>query len=98
MKSRIMGIDYGNVRTGIAISDLLGITAQGLETIEHGSNIKFLLNRIGEIIEEYSIEKIIIGYPLNMNNTKGTRVKETDLFIAKLKNRFNIEVITIGQE
>lgn len=97
MKNRIMGLDYGEVRTGVAISDLLGITAQGLESIAHGNNEKMLLNRIGEIIAEYEIEKIVIGYPLNMNATKGPRAEKTDKFIEKLKNRFEIEVIKIDE-
>ena len=97
MKNRIIGIDYGDARTGIAISDMLGLTAQGLETIEHGSNEKMLLNRIAEIIEEYNIEKIVIGYPINMNFTKGPRAEKTDKFIEKLKNRFNFEVIKIDE-
>ena len=97
MKNRIMGLDYGEARTGVAISDLLGITAQGLESIAHGNNEKMLLNRIGEIITEYPIEKIVIGYPLNMNATKGPRAEKTDKFIEKLKNRFKIEVIKMDE-
>lgn len=97
MKNRIMGLDYGEARTGVAISDLLGITAQGLESIAHGNNEKMLLNRIGEIITEYQVEKIVIGYPLNMNATKGPRAEKTDKFIEKLKNRFKIEVIKIDE-
>ena len=97
MKTRIMSIDYGDVRTGIAISDLLGITAQGLESIEHGNNEKKLLNRIAEIILEYEIGKIVIGYPLNMNSSKGPRVEKTDKFITKLENRFKLEVIKIDE-
>ena len=97
MKNRILGLDYGEARTGVAISDLLGITAQGLESIAHGNNEKMLLNRIGEIITEYQIEKIVIGYPLNMNATKGPRAEKTDKFIEKLKNRFKIDVIKIDE-
>ena len=97
MKSRIMGIDYGDVRTGIAISDLLGITAQGLESINHGNNEKMLLNRIAEIITEYEIGKIVIGYPLNMNASKGPRAEKTDKLIAKLENRFKLEVIKMDE-
>ena len=97
MKSRIIGIDYGDARTGIAVSDPLGITAQGLETVAHGPNEKMLMNRISEIISEYDIQKIVIGYPLNMNNTKGPRVEKTDKFIEKLKNRFHLEVIKIDE-
>jgi putative Holliday junction resolvase len=94
---RIMGLDYGEARTGVAMSDLLGITAQGVESIEHGENEKKLLNRLDEIIKEYKVEKIVIGYPLNMNATKGPRVEKTDKFIEKLSNRFHLEIIKIDE-
>lgn len=94
---RILGVDYGDVRTGIAISDALGITAQGLESIEHKDSEKKLLSRIEAIIKEYNIEKIVIGYPVNMNATKGPRVEKTDKFIEKLIQRFNLEVIKIDE-
>lgn len=97
MKNRIMGIDYGEARTGIAVSDLLGFTAQGIETIEHGANEKKLLNRISELISEYHIEKIVIGYPFNMNFTKGPRAEKTDRLIEKLINHFHIEVIKMDE-
>ena len=58
---------------------------------------KKLLNRIAEIIKEYQIEKIVIGYPLNMNNTKGPRAEKTDKFIEKLKSRFGLEVIKMDE-
>ena len=94
---RVMGLDYGQARTGVALSDMLGITAQGLESIEHGTNEKKLLNRLEEIIKEYNVEKIVIGYPLNMNFSKGPRVEKTEKFIEKLKNRFHLEVIKIDE-
>ncbi len=94
---RIIGLDYGEARTGVAMSDALGITAQGLESIEHGESEKKLLNRLEEIIKEYNVEKIVIGYPLNMNATKGPRVQKTDKFIEKLVNRFHLEVIKIDE-
>ena len=94
---RVMGLDYGEARTGVALSDMLGITAQGLESIEHGANEKKLLNRLEEIIKEYNVEKIVIGYPLNMNFSKGPRVEKTEKFIEKLKNRFHLEVIKIDE-
>lgn len=94
---RIIGLDYGEARTGVALSDMLGITAQGLESIEHGDSEKKLLNRLDEIINEYKVEKIVIGYPLNMNATKGPRVEKTDKFIEKLKSRFHLEVIKIDE-
>ena len=94
---RIIGLDYGEARTGVAMSDALGITAQGLESIEHGESEKKLLNRLEEIIKEYNVEKIVIGYPLNMNATKGPRVQKTDKFIEKLVNRFHLEAIKIDE-
>lgn len=94
---RVMGLDYGEARTGVALSDMLGITAQGLESIEHGTNEKKLLNRLEEIIKEYNVEKIVIGYPLNMNFSKGPRAEKTEKFIEKLKNRFHLEVIKIDE-
>ena len=94
---RILGLDYGDVRTGVAISDLLGITAQGLESIEHGESTKKLLTRLKEIVNEYKVEKIVIGYPLNMNASKGPRAEKTDKFIQKLKDELNLEVIKIDE-
>ena len=94
---RILGLDYGDARTGVAVSDLLGITAQGVESIKHGENQKILLARIKEIIAEYKVEKIVIGYPLNMNATKGPRAEKTDKFIKKLEDEFKLEVIKIDE-
>ena len=94
---RVLGLDYGEVRTGVAISDQLGILAQGLETIEHNGNDKKLLERIKEIIKEKNIDKIVIGYPLNMNATKGSRIEKTDSFIKKLKDSTKLEIIKIDE-
>lgn len=94
---RILGLDYGEARTGVAISDALGITAQGVESIEHGENIKKLIERLGELIKEYNVEKIVIGYPLNMNATKGPRVQKTDKVIARLEKEFGLEIIKIDE-
>ena len=94
---RILGLDYGDARTGVAISDLLGITAQGLESIKHGDNQKLLISRLKEIITEYKPEKIVIGYPLNMNASKGPRAEKTDKFIRKLEQEFKIEIIKIDE-
>lgn len=94
---RILGLDYGEARTGVAISDALGITAQGVESIEHSENMKKLIERLGELIKEYKVEKIVIGYPLNMNATKGPRAEKTDKFIARLKKEFELEIIKIDE-
>lgn len=87
--SRKLGIDYGKTRTGIAITDELEITAQGLETITSNGNDKIILKRIAELLEIYNIDTFVIGNPLNMNGTESERSKETDEFIHKLKSRFN---------
>ena len=86
---RIMGIDYGEVRTGIAISDELCITAQGLETITSNGNDKVILKRLAELFEQYDVDKIVIGNPINLNGSESERSKETEKFIHKLKSRFN---------
>lgn len=96
--SRILGIDYGKVRTGLAITDALRITAQGLETVKSDGNDKLLLRRIAEIIEEYEVEKIIIGNPINMDGSESKRSIETKDFVHKLKSRFNkIEIISVDE-
>ncbi len=93
LMDRILGIDYGDSRTGIAVSDLMGWTAQGLETITHKGNMKMLLNRIDEIIKEYDIKKIVIGFPRNLNGTIGPRAEKTEEFIKILIDKFGLDVI-----
>ena len=96
--SRIIGIDYGTVRTGIAITDELGITAQGLETIVSNGSDKVILRRLEELIEEYKVDCLVLGNPLNMDGTKGKRAEETELFLHKLKSRFNnMEIILVDE-
>ncbi len=93
---RKLGIDYGDSRVGLAITDLLGITAQGLETIHYNGNDKVLLKRLDEILNEYEIDTFVIGLPINMNGTQSDRVEVTKQFIHKLKckyNKINIETI-----
>ncbi len=85
---RKLGIDYGDSRVGIAISDSLGITAQGLETIHHNGNDKIVLKRLEELFNEYEIDTIVIGMPINMDGTKTDRVEVTQRFIHKLKCKF----------
>ena len=91
---RKLGIDYGDSRVGIAISDALGITAQGLETIHHNGNDKIVLKRLEEIVAEYEIDTFVIGMPYNMNGTLGDRIEVTKKFINKLKCKFNKIKIT----
>lgn len=95
---RILGIDYGEARVGIAITDELKITAQGLETINYNGNDKLLLKKLDEIIEKYDIETIVVGMPLHMNGEKGERAKITENFIHKLKCKYNKIKITSEDE
>lgn len=95
---RILGIDYGDARVGIAITDPLGITAQGLETISYNGNDKVLLKKIDEILEKYEISTFVIGMPYNMDGTKTQRAEKTEAFIHKLKCKYNkIKVETIDE-
>lgn len=86
---RILGIDYGDSRVGIAITDALGITAQGLETIHHKGNDKIVLKRIEEIVAEYEVNTFVIGIPYKLNGDQAERVEITEKFIHKLKCKFN---------
>ena len=86
---RKIGLDYGDSRIGVAITDPLGITVQGLETIHHNGNDKIALKRLEEIFNEYEIDTIVIGMPLNMNGTKTERAEVTEKFIHKLQCKFN---------
>lgn len=86
---RILGIDYGDSRVGIAITDALGLTAQGLETISHKGNDKMVLRRLDEIFSEYEVDTIVIGMPFNMDGTKTFRAEITEKFIHKLKCKYN---------
>ena len=85
---RKLGIDYGDARVGIAITDALNITVQGLETIHHNGNDKIVLKRLEEILGEYEVDTLVIGMPINMNGTKAERVEVTQKFIHKLKCKF----------
>lgn len=86
---RKLGIDYGDARVGLAITDELGITVQGLETIHHKGNDKLVLKRLEDLLEEYKIDTFVIGLPINMDGTKAERVEVTEKFIHKLKCKFN---------
>lgn len=84
---RILGIDYGDVRVGLALSDPLGFTAQGLDTLVINGNDKKFLNGINEIIKKYDVKKVVMGNPKNMDGTaseKSIKVKELIPEIEKL--------------
>ncbi len=92
---RIMGLDYGSVTVGVAISDELLITAQGIETVrrKHETKLRQTLARIDELIKEYAVEKVVLGYPKNMNNTIGERAAKSEEFAEVLRKRTGLEVI-----
>lgn len=92
---RVMGLDFGSRTVGVAVSDPLGITAQGVETITRSDENKLRQTcaRIEELIREYEIETIILGYPKNMNNSVGDRAKKTEEFKTMLERRTGLEVI-----
>ncbi|ABN51394.1 MAG TPA: Holliday junction resolvase RuvX [Hungateiclostridium thermocellum] len=91
---RVLGIDYGDSRIGIAISDPLGWTAQALETITWRSDVEVPLKRISELVEEYGVKTVIVGFPKNMDGTVGARGEKTIEFIDLLQQRIkDIEVI-----
>ncbi len=92
---RILGLDYGSKTVGVAVSDPLLVTAQGVETIFRKSpgRLRQTLARIQELVTEYEVEKIVLGYPKNMNNTEGERCEKTKQFQQMLERRTGLEVI-----
>lgn len=90
--ARVMGIDYGDVRIGIAVSDLMGWTAQGVETI-HRKSEEHDFARLAELIQQYEVEKIVLGFPKNMNGTIGPRGELSQQFAEILNEKFGLPVI-----
>ena len=92
---RILGLDYGSKTVGVAVSDPLGLTAQKVETIwrKQENKLRQTLARIEELIAEYEVEKIVLGFPKNMNNTVGERAEKALEFGEMLKKRTRLEVI-----
>ena len=86
---RKLGIDYGEARVGIAITDELNITVQGLETITRNGSDKVILKKLDEIFEKYEVDTIVVGMPFNMNGTMSKRAEITEEFIHKLKCKYN---------
>ena len=86
---RILSIDYGDARTGFAITDELGITAQGLETLHSQGSDRLILKKVDEYLEIYNIDTIVVGMPYNMDGTKSERAELTEKLIHKLKCKYN---------
>lgn len=92
---RIMGLDFGSKTVGVAISDALLITAQGIEIIrrKEENKLRQTLARIEALIVEYEVDEIVLGYPKNMNDTLGERVRLTEEFKEKLERRTGLPVV-----
>ncbi len=92
---RIMGLDFGSKTVGVAVSDPLMVTAQGVEIIrrKEENKLRKTYARIEELVKEYDVEYIVLGYPKNMNNTIGERAEKTEAFMENLKRRTGLEVV-----
>lgn len=90
---RIMGLDVGSKTVGVAVSDALGWTAQGIETVKiDEANGEFGIDRIAELVKEYTITEFVVGYPKNMNNTVGPRGEASENYKKLLEETFSLPV------
>ena len=95
---RKLGIDYGEARVGIAITDELNITVQGLEPIQRNNSDKFILRRLDDILEQYQIDTIVVGLPITLKGNKSERTIKTEEFIHKLKCKYNkLKIETVDE-
>ena len=92
---RILGLDFGSRTCGVAVSDPLGMTAQGLETIvrKEENKLRRTLARIGDLAGEYGAERIVLGMPLHMDGSMGERAEKTLLFKEQLERRLGLPVV-----
>jgi putative Holliday junction resolvase len=89
---KILSIDYGSKRTGVAVCDELGLTAHGIATIVRKNN-KQVLDALARLISDYGVEKIVIGYPLRLDGSHGIQCEKVDRFAEKLEKTFSLPVI-----
>ena len=90
---RIMGLDVASKTVGVAISDPLGFTAQGLEIIQiNEEKGEFGFDRLSELVKEYRVDRFVVGLPKNMNNTSGPRVEASQAYGKRLEELFNLPV------
>ena len=87
----MLGLDVGSKRIGIAVSDLLGITAQGLETLQR-QNKRLDFEKLGRVIQVYEIREIVVGYPLRMSGDEGVQAVKMQRFAEELRERFQLPV------
>ena len=92
---RILGLDFGSKTVGVAVTDALGMTAQGVEIIRRPSPKKMrkTLARIQELVEQYDVEKIVIGYPVMLSGSEGERVEKTKEFAQLVQKRTGKEIV-----
>lgn len=92
---RILGLDFGSKTVGVAVTDALGMTAQGVEIIRRDSpkKLRRTLARIEELVKLYDVEKIVLGYPIMLSGSEGERVEKTKEFAKLLKKRVGKEII-----
>ena len=92
---RIKGLDYGSKTIGVAVSDPLGLTAQGVEIIrrEEENKLRKSLRRVEELVKEYEVEEIVLGFPKNMNNTIGERAEKSLQLKETLERRLGLPVV-----
>lgn len=88
---RILGLDVGTKRIGMAVSDLLGITAQGIETLQR-KNKRLDFERLGRVIADYEVAEIVMGLPLRMSGAEGTQSSKMREFAEELRQRFQLPV------
>lgn len=88
---RVMAIDYGDAHTGVAVSDLTGLLA-GYTTVIHSRKEETVLDRLGELIAEYSVTELALGWPKNMDGTCGPRAEKAEALAHQLKERFGLPV------
>lgn len=93
---RILGLDVGDRYIGVAVSDLLRFTAQGVTTIKRSSKVNDF-KAIEDLLNEYKIKKVVVGLPKNMNGTMGPQSEKVIKFAEKIKNKFKIDIIYIDE-
>jgi putative Holliday junction resolvase len=88
---RVLGLDVGSKRIGIAISDLLGITAQGLETLQR-QNKRLDFEKLAQLVRDYEVAEIVVGFPLRMSGAEGIQAEKMHAFAAELRERLQLPV------
>ena len=96
---RTLGLDYGSKTVGVAVTDPLGMTAQGVEIIrrQKENHLRKTYQRITELCEQYDVEKIVLGLPLNMDDTMGDRAEKTLEFKNELERRLSVPVLLVDE-